>query len=398
MSLRPTLHSALHVAAPILLAIFAACPLRAQSIDDLNLQLHGYATQGFLYSTHNNALTANSSDGSPSWTEAVVNMSAQPQPKLRISVQARYSIIGQLGNDFTLDYAAADYRVNDKFGVRFGKVKVLSSLYNATQDIDPSYMWALLPQSVYPLLSRNSLLATFGGQAYGTIPLGEKFGKLVYSGYGGRLSLASSDGFIIPIKDAGFGAPNGYANTIAGGGLRWKTPLPGLLLAVDDTRDGASNDIITYESGLISGTFTSKSFNNPTYSISYDRNKLSLAAEYTRIPFSAIIALPSPFPYPKVPYAFDNRGWYGMASYKITGKLSAGAYNSQFFNHAAAHTPARYSKDWTVSGRYDFNQYLYAKAEQHWIDGTAILYDTWNNTGGLKPSTRLTILKIGVSF
>ena len=32
------------------------------------------------------------------------------------------------------------------------------------------------------------------------------------------------------------------------------------------------------------------------------------------------------------------------------------------------------------------------------IDGTAADYDTDMNSGGLKPSTKLTILKIGVSF
>jgi len=382
----------------VIALVTVAAPVCAQSIEDLNLQFHGYATQSFLYTTKNNILTANSSDGSPAWTEAVVNLSALPQPKLRISLQVRYSIIGQLGNAFTLDYAAAEYKVNDRFGVRFGKVKTPSSLYNTQQDIDPSYMWSLLPQSVYPVLSRNSLLANFGGLAFGTIPLGEKFGKLVYAGYGGQISLASNDGFIIPIKDAGFGAPNGYGETLAGGSLRWKTPIPGLLIGAANSHDFTSSVPITYDAGLITGTFAGKPFNNQTFSASYDHNKFSVASEYTRIPFSALISLPAPFPYPHVPYSFDNRGWYGMASYKITGKWAAGLYNSQFFNHAAAKGPARYSKDWALSTRYDFNEYLYAKAEQHWIDGTAVLYDTWNNTGGLQPDTHLTILKMGVSF
>ena len=48
----------------------------AQSLDDLNIQLHGYATQGFLYTTNNTILTTSSSDGSPAWTEAVVNLSS----------------------------------------------------------------------------------------------------------------------------------------------------------------------------------------------------------------------------------------------------------------------------------------------------------------------------------
>jgi hypothetical protein len=76
-----------------------------------------------------------------------------------------------------------------------------------------------------------------------------------------------------------------------------------------------------------------------------------------------------------------------------------------FDHRLGALGPGRYSKDWTISGRYDFNQYLYAKAEQHVIDGTAELSTTIRqrrNTGrtqsGSTPQTKLTILKIGVSF
>jgi hypothetical protein len=87
-----------------------------------------------------------------------------------------------------------------------------------------------------------------------------------------------------------------------------------------------------------------------------------------------------------------------MGSYKLTGKLIGGVYVSQSFDRASPLGPNRYSKDWTVSGRYDFGQYVYAKAEEHFIEGTSVGYDTDLNTHGLKPDTKLTILKIGVSF
>ena len=87
-----------------------------------------------------------------------------------------------------------------------------------------------------------------------------------------------------------------------------------------------------------------------------------------------------------------------MATYKVTGKLTAGSYYHQMFNVAAALGPKRYFKDWTISGRYDFNQYLYAKAEEHIIDGALVGFDATLNPGGVKPTTKLTILKFGVSF
>ncbi|HEY9127199.1 MAG TPA: hypothetical protein VIM62_08725, partial [Acidobacteriaceae bacterium] len=79
-------------------------------------------------------------------------------------------------------------------------------------------------------------------------------------------------------------------------------------------------------------------------------------------------------------------------------KLTSGVYVSQAVNYQTALGPGRYSKDWAISGRYDFNEFLYAKAEQHFIDGASIGYDTDLNPNGLKPDTRLTVLKIGVSF
>ena len=43
------------------------------------------------------------------------------------------------------------------------------------------------------------------------------------------------------------------------------------------------------------------------------------------------------------------------------------------------------------------SEYLYLKAEQHVIQGTGIGYDSTLNPN-LQPNTRLTALKLGVSF
>ena len=120
-----------------------------------------------------------------------------------------------------------------------------------------------------------------------------------------------------------------------------------------------------------------------------------VAGEYNRIPGTIRIQFPGPTA-PLTPY--DLIGWFGMASYKVTGKLSAGVYDSQYFDRASPLGAARYSKDWALSGRYDINSFLYAKAEQHFIEGTAVGYDATLNADGLHPNSKLTILKLGVSF
>jgi hypothetical protein len=171
-----------------------AVPATAQSLDDLDIQIHWFATQGFLYSNADNDFTTNSTNGGPAWDEAVINIAAQPTPKLRIGVQGRYFLLGNLGNSITLDWAAAEYKVNEKFGIRFGKVKTPLGQFNEIQDIDPGYRWALLPQTVYPLESRNSQLSHYSGVAYGTIHAGSGLGKFDYRAFGGERVIPCNDG------------------------------------------------------------------------------------------------------------------------------------------------------------------------------------------------------------
>jgi hypothetical protein len=377
--------------------LFARTPMPAQSLDDLNIQIHGYATQGFLYTTNNNILTTSSSNGSPAWTEAVVNIGAGPISKLRVAVQGRYFLLGNYGNAITLDYAMADYKANDFFGVRFGKVKVPSGLFNETQDIDPSYLWSLLPQSVYPIGSRNSVLSIYGGVVYGTIPLGGKIGKLDYRGWGGETVIPPGDGFLLAQTEQGIGYPNGIASASPGGALRWRTPLPGFTIGASDTKNLELNSAITVANGTVTGTQTIPAFNQPHFFAKYEMKRILVAYEYTRLPVAVSVQVNIPHAPPSA-FRNDQRDWYGMGSYKLTDKLTAGVYNSQFTGKSDPLGPARYSKDWTVSGRYDFTEFLFLKAEEHFIQGTGTSYDANLNPGGLKPSTKLTILKVGVSF
>jgi hypothetical protein len=370
----------------------------AQSLDDLNIQLHGYATQGFLYTTNNNILTTSSSDGSPAWTEAVVNLSSTPVSGLRVAVQARYFLLGNYGNAITLDFASADYKPTESFGVRFGKVKTPSGLFNEIQDIDPSYLWSLLPQSVYPISSRNSLLAHYGGVVYGTLKLAPKLGKLEYRGWGGEESIGPNDGYFVTDREQGIVFPNGLNEVIYGGALHWRTPLPGLMLGASLSHGNLSNSALTDTIagyGTFNGSIKLAADNNPRYFASYEKQKLMVAGEFSRSPIVATIQVPGVY---SQGTRLDFRAWYAMASYKLTDKFTAGVYDSQFDDHQAVLGPARYQKDWALSTRYDFNQFLYAKAEEHFIDGTAQGYDTALNPLGLKPNTKLTILKVGVSF
>jgi hypothetical protein len=373
----------------------SAALVSAQSLDDLNIQIHGFATQGFLYTTQNNIFTTESSNGSPAWTEAVVNVTAQPESKLRIGFQGRYFLLGNFGNAVTLDGASADYKVNDRFGMRFGKVKTPWGLFNEVQDIDPTYVWTLLPQGIYPLDDRTAYLTHYGGIIYGTLDVHEA-GKLEYRAWGGEGIYPGNDGYYVSEAEAGYSLPNDIHGALYGGALHWKTPLRGLMIGASDLTDETWSAVQAFNSGTATqtGSYTLPANSQPNYFAKYEKNKTMVAFEYERGWGNETNAFPDT---PPLALRNDDRSLYAMATYKLTAKFTAGIYDSQNSDHQAPLGSGRYSRDWAFSGRYDFNQFLYAKAEQHIVDGTGLGYDTTLNPN-LQPNTRLTALKIGVMF
>jgi hypothetical protein len=372
-------------------------PVAAQSLEDLNIQIHGYATQSFAYTTNNNWNSMDTSDGSPAWTEAVVSVTAQPSQKLRFGAQARYFLMGEsFGNAITLDWASGDYKVNEKFGVRFGKVKTPNGLLNDTQDIDPAFLWSLLPQGMYPITSRNSILAHYGAVIYGGTPKSKQLGKLEYQLYYGERVIPQSDGFFVPIVEGGAVFPNGLSGPTSGGTVHWKLPVDGLMAGVALDREDTIGPIVVAGPGF-SGNNVKSPFDIPFYFGRYEHGKYMVASEYSRVAadHKTIFTVGPPGVQQSI---IDHRMKYVMASYKLTEKLSAGAYWSSIFDLKMALGPERFEKDWTISGRYDFNPFLYIKAEQHFMNGEqSEAYLTVDNTT-LTPKSNMTILKVGVSF
>jgi hypothetical protein len=364
----------------------------AQSTEELNLQVHGYATQGFLYSTNNNWNMLDSSDGSAAWTEAVVNISAQPAPRLSIGVQVRYFLLGSLSNAIALDWAQADYKVNEHLGFRAGKVKSPAGLLNGSQDIDPAQLWILLPSSVYALASRSSLLAHYGGVVYGSRALGESLGKATYRIYAGQRVINSDDGLFQPFRDKGITLPNGSTGPMYGATLHWETPVPGLMFGVseDSEHPGGAAALAAFP-----GTFQASHFYQPSFYGRYEHGRLMFASEYTRQALNKSIRFTGG---PSIFVPKDERSFYAMASYRVASKLTGGVYYSSYIDKQVPVSSGRFQRDWAFTARYDASSYLYFKVEQHLIDGTALGYSTSDNSTGLAPRTRMTLLRLGASF
>jgi hypothetical protein len=357
--------------------------------DTEGIQIHGFATQGFLFSSANNYLTMKSSDGSLAWTDGAVSVIDSATPSLRIGIQLHMYQLGELGGpNLQVDWASGDYKINDHLGFRGGKVKTVLGLFNDSQDVDAIHLWILLPQSMYPTDNKSFLLSHLGGEVYGGIGLGRHAGTVQYRSYAGQSNLDLNGGYLKTAADFGLVFTSAPGGKIFGGDLRWAAPLRGFTIgsgvhsqAEDGTAPAGSEHIAR--------------FTTTTEYAQFERGKFYFASEYRREPLTVVLTIGPAV----IPLAYDQRAWYVMGRYRVTKRFQLGSYYSHYVNTKLnAALAESYSKDWVVSGRWNFNSYFYAKLEGHFLRGTALGYFLSTNPGGLKPNSNMLAAKIGFSF
>lgn len=329
------------------------------------------------------------SEGSAQWTDGAVSVSDAISEKLRVGIQLHVYQLGDLGGShLQIDWASADYRFNDHFGIRAGKVKTVIGLFNDSQDVDSIFLWILLPQSSYPVDNKSFFLSHEGGDVYGMVPLGKRAGRIIYDGFVGYNGLDLHGGFVKQMSQYGLifrAAPSGKTY---GGDLHWEAPLRGLTV-------GASADVSALDGSSPQGGMHVAPYLITGEYAAFARKKIYFAGEYDRTPATAVLTLGT-F---AIPVPQDLRSWYVMGSYRVTKRFQAGSYYSHFVNKALDTTQAaNYAKDWVVSGRYDFNTYFYGKIEGHFLHGTVIGYYSDTNPGGLRPQSNMLAVKAGFSF
>jgi hypothetical protein len=356
--------------------------------DFAGIEIHGFVTQGFLYSSHNNYLTMQSSSGSLQWTDGAISFTDSLTNSLRVGIQLHMYQLGQLGGpNVQVDWASADYKVNDHFGFRAGKVKTVIALFNDSQDVDPLFLWILLPQGIYPADNEGYFLSHLGGEVYGYVSLGEPMGKLRYDGFVGESYLPLNGGYIKQFADAGLTLTSEPSGKTYGGDLRWVTPLRGLTV-------GASADVQAMDGTSPQGSLHLVPFLGAYYYAQFTKGKFYFAGEYNGAPASLFLTIgQAVFPVP-----VGARTWYTMGSYRVSKTFQVGSYYSYLLNTGLPNIAANYSKDWVLSGRHDFNSYFYAKLEGHFLHGTGVGFYQSTNPNGLKDNSKILAAKIGFTF
>ncbi len=196
--------------------------------DLLSLEVHGFVSQGFIYTTNGNSYLAEGTNkGSFAFTELGVNFTKQLTDTLRIGFQIFAHNLGPFGNySVKADWYCLDWRFRDWFGIRVGRVKLPFGLYNDTSDIDAARVPVLLPQSVYSANNRDFLLAQTGIELYGRLRMWSA-GALAYNLYGGTVFVDVADD--AEVAEQGL-LLNYRVPYVFGARLSWELPIEGLRL------------------------------------------------------------------------------------------------------------------------------------------------------------------------
>jgi hypothetical protein len=406
----------------LVVACFLLGPLTLRAQDfkvfDRDVQVHGFASQGLVYTNTNNWLTMDSNQGSAGYTDFGVNMSTNLTDNLHVGAQLYDRNLGQLGKYHpSLDWAVADYRYRSWLGFRVGKVKTTLGLYTDSQDLDFLRVFALLPQSIYPTDIRDATIAHLGGDVYGSVSLKHRLGDLSYTVYAGHRSDSIHSGY--PYLLSQFGTIfTSFGGLQYGADLRWNTPVKGLLVGAsrldqDTTGKGTGLlDPLNPALGTIPYSEFSKSDWTNQYYGEYTHGKLRIDSEYRRyyrdqVIFSGTSENPD-----------DVRGWYVSGSYRIAKRFELGSYYSRytitsiiegalasegFPSQTDTSLPANHVYDKVITGRVDLKNFWNVKVEGHFLNGygSSTYPDGFypqQNPQGFTPNTNALVVKTGVNF
>ena len=406
-----------------------------------NLQIHGFASQGYLKTSHNNFLISDSKKGSWEFSEAAFNVMAMPSNRLRLGMQLFARDIGNAGNHkVNIDWAFGDYRWHDYLGFRLGRFKSPTALYNTIRDVDIARIPILPAQSVYAENMRDIRLAINGINLYGYLPLSFA-GDIDYEAIAGGIDIAEPDGSFwrqaqylvgIGIANGMQADPNVISASYEGSSdqsvrfeenyifaVNWNTPLSGLrlrgslfLFTFNESYKADFNMVVptgnpanpTVSIGNVMQLSSHMEGLAPLYSLEYTWNNFTLVAEYETNDLDVVMTVDGvKNPVMKI----KREAHYEMISYQFD-RLALSTYYSVYYSdpddkegkkQVALGNPDYFTwqKDICFSAKFDITENWITKLEFHSINGITQV-SVIDNPDGLKENWTLFAFKTTFHF
>jgi hypothetical protein len=378
----------------------------------LDYQAHGFAAQGYTRSDGNNVF-GNSTDagGATRYYEAGLSGTVSFRPDLLFSAQGTIRDAGETDTGKPrLDFAFLDARFFEgperHAGLRIGRVKNPSGLYNETRDVVFTRPGILLPASVYGdnQNQRSILFSADGVQAYGESAWGAN--ELSFTATAARDRRVPDDEARLTVDLGGTPLTLDFVDF-------WNARL------MDEVDGGRFRFSVSTNSlrGIIHtgpGTDIDGDVNAAVWiaSAQYNGPDLTLTAEYGWFPNKVYLTQAGS---PVYDYKVTGEGAYAQAEYRLDaswsvlarfdatyldrrdrsgGACTGGVPPDQGGTPLDKHACYAYDTTGGVSWR---SRHFGAWAEYHWIDGTATVQALEDNAAP-EPHWWLLMLMVGYRF
>ncbi len=381
------------------------------------VQIHGFLSQGYIYSSGNEYLQGSDSGGSFDFSEAAINFLYRPADRLFLSGQFISRNFGDAhGNekDIDIDYLFASANLfassTDEFTAHLGKIKTTYGIFNNSRNIPFTHVGIISDQTLYSEYDRYMTL-------YGTgISLDYKhrasFGDFRVIYQNAKLSDDKKDAL----------------STYPGIDPDSVTEFDGVdysvlhfLLSPSDTNleFGYSHGRIDADKmyianqihpnpmvGLFDTHWSLAAINN-IYSARYTTEKFTLTAEYmNRVVRNKYKHLPHNTVFPSAEdhlvLKSDNAYIHGAYrfTYDVEGFLSyhfATVEANGVKNYGAPYN--QYRRQWVVGADWDIFENTLLKAEFHMIDGTYdMIKEPGVNLDGVDRKWNMFVMQISYKF
>lgn len=353
------------------------------------LEFHGFASQGYLLSSDYNYLADDTKNGSFQFSEFGLNVSMNPFPNTRIAVQGFAFDVGNVGQyDPFLDYALIEYTVNDELGIRAGRIRRPSGIYNDIQDIDLARTFVLLPQGMYDARWRDWSAGLDGLELFGDFKL-PKAGSLSYAAYAGMVNMQENGGVARYAENGSLPVDTMDDTPTFGAQVWYNTPVDGLRFGANVTYMSEFGFTSSGESPIqvgpgvyLPGQINSHTVGNvlfQQFSAEYLWRSWTFQAEYYTYNFTGWSHVQINIPaaqqtISQLQSTGDNPDtWYAAVSYRLNKHVDLGTYYSMWEDAGAK------QNDLALCLRLDLKDWWIFKIEGHYIEGTGLLRDDADN-------------------
>lgn len=357
-----------------------------------SVDIHGFISQGYLKTTRNNYI-ADSTDGTFQFNEMGLNFTNRPMDKLMIGVQFFARDFGSVGNDqIQIDYALADYRMTDYFGIRAGKMKNPMGLYSEYRDIDMLRTCMVLPHSVYDESLRDSQTFLQGVGIYGDINTA-RLGSISYQALAGSNNISPESATAVFLSYGVLKMNSVDMDTTYSYALQYSDPTGHVRLGGTAcfTELYLKGETIGHPLLPIEGMAIDVDVSNVdiyTGSVELTWNPFVLTWEMKRSKVRNAVYTSHDTGFLLIDTPVDHFGEYVSLTYQMTSFLQAGLYYNEFYPYERdrnGDAPSRgiapnyhWVKNWAFSLKWDINPSWLLKLETQYADGTASVPREYN--------------------